>query len=78
MMQIEENHLFNAYIKALEDVREALGRENQEFYLTLLKTPIRDRYTLCVQAAISSTGDNRRKAVEVLSAASPILKGRLL
>lgn len=71
----EAEQAYNEYIDALEDVRRAAGIENEvEFYLGLLKTPIKERYTSLIKSALQQPSDQRKQMLTILSAAHATLK----
>jgi hypothetical protein len=74
---IEEDHAFNVYIQALERVRTAFGTEELPFYLNLLKTPIKNRYSSLLAQSLMAKGSDRNSILHVLSAANPVLTRRL-
>ncbi len=73
----DQTHLFNVYIDALEQIRSVLGTQEQEFYLDLLRTPIRDRNASLLKQALALEPDHRKQALTVLSSSNQKLKGQL-
>ena len=71
--EAERNHSFNRYIDALESIRTAFGLREEEFYLMLIRIPIRERYTSLTRRALQM-GENKSRCLFALSAAQIILK----
>jgi hypothetical protein len=67
-------HPFNHYIAALENIRGILRQDKEFFYLNLLRTPIRHRYSFLVQQCLQLQGTANREAIRILSASRPILE----
>ena len=71
----ESAYSFNKYIRAIELLRNALGREDeQEFYLTLLATEIKRRHNLIFSLGNRLPGLQRIAFMAVFSEANSILK----
>jgi len=70
----EEKHNYNKYIAALERVRAGLSLTEEEFYVNLLKTPIKDRFSYAI--SLGDRLENRERTVflYVLSETNSVLK----
>jgi hypothetical protein len=73
---IEEEHAFNIYIDALESIRGVLEIEAEPFYLSLLKTPIKNRYSSLIALSRSMETMKQYAALAVLSKSNVILTRR--
>lgn len=77
LLRLDTGHPFNRYIEALEQIRNALATEELPFYLKLLQTPIRERYSSLLQQAMQLSAPQRLQALTTLSSANQILtRGR--
>lgn len=73
---VEAHNCFNAYIDALEEVRQILHqRGGLPFYLRLLETPIADRPAMLMHQVLNDP--NRLSALKVVSKASAVLNNRI-
>lgn len=71
----EVDYLFNKYIKALEQLREATDtRATQEFYIDLLATKIKDRPGLILGRRFQLPPEERSSFVGLFSQANSVLK----
>ena len=73
---VEASHDYNRYVAALERLREALGHDEQAFYLRLLATPIRDRAALLVSLGRSNRPSDFRAYLDLFAPNNVILKTR--
>lgn len=72
---VEAAYSFNKYIRAIELLRNALGREDQqEFYLSLLATEIKQRHNLIFGLGNRLPGRQRSAFMAVFSEANSVLK----
>ena len=74
LLQLDTGHPFNRYIEALEQVRITLGTEEPLFYLELLRTPIKERYSFLLARALQLSAVRRVEAVRALSSANVVLQ----
>lgn len=75
--EVERTHLYNRYILALESVRLVLERDTMDFYLGLLRTPMRDRYSTLLQQGSGLEPDKRKGYIMALSVCKVVLERRL-
>jgi hypothetical protein len=75
--EIDRNHPFDRYIEALESIREAMHQPSDDFYIGLLQTEIKGRYSRFVGQCLRLQAEERRRVLEALSAAHPVLEGRI-
>jgi hypothetical protein len=75
--EVERNHLFNEYVDALERIRNGFGSESRDFYIDLLKTPIKQRYSSLQARAMLLQGDRRIDMVRLLAEANVVLTRRM-
>lgn len=71
---VEVPHLFNRHITALEQMRTALGLPLLEFYLALLRLPLRERPAYVFGLGNRLPAGQRIDFVRVYSAANAVLK----
>ena len=72
---VESAYSFNKYIRAIELLRNALGREDeQEFYIILLATEIKRRHNLIFSLGNRLPSPQRTVFMAVFSEANSILK----
>lgn len=77
-LNYEENSVLNPYIAAVEDVRVASGENDAKvFYIRLLRTPIKGRYSLLISDAMKGPHAAKAGALLALSKANSILSRRL-
>lgn len=79
----EATHLYNVYIRALEEIRLALEAEvgpddEQTFYIALLSTPLRDRPGYVLGLGYQRIALPRASFIRAFSAANAILTRRPL
>ena len=72
----EQEHAFNRYIAALENIRTALDQDAQTFYIYLLRTPIKDRHGMLLRQALAAQGEQRKALLEIISAARAVLEAK--
>lgn len=72
--KVEQEHPFNSYIEALENIRRAFGQATEAFYIALLQTPLRDRYSSLVAAALTLETGEHRRVLAVLAASRVVLE----
>ncbi len=72
--EAEAKHNYNKYIAALEQVRSHLSLPEGEFYLRLLRAPIKDRSSLMFGLGNQLPGQQRVAFVYAFSAANAVLK----
>jgi len=72
--EAEAKHNYNKYIAALEQVRPHLSLPEEEFYLRLLRTPIKVRFSLVFGLGNQLSGQQRIAFAHAFSAASAVLK----
>ena len=72
--EAEAKHNYNKYIAALERVRSHLSLPEEEFYGRLLRTPIKDRFSLVFSLGNQLPGRQRIAFAHAFSAASAVLK----
>jgi hypothetical protein len=70
----EDHHLFNRHIAALEQMRTALSLPLLDFYLDLLRRPLRDRPAYIFGLGNRLPAARRTAFVKVYSAANAVLK----
>lgn len=70
----DEGHPFTGYINALEQLRAAVRRDEREFYLDLLGTPIRDRPAVVLEWGRALSSAEFRRFVSVFSEVNAVLK----
>ena len=73
---IEEDHAYNKFIAALEQLRMTVGKDQEDFYILLLQTPIRDRPALMLNLGSHLQGSARRQFIVNFSAANAALRTR--
>lgn len=73
---IEKAHSFNRYIEALEDIRKAFQQSAEDFYLSLLRVPIKSRHGFLMQQALVVAGERRKMLLSVLSASRAVLEAK--
>lgn len=71
-------HPFNPYIQALESIRNVVvsndtSETHQDFYLDLLATPIRDRFSSALRRAFTLSGEEQIAFIATLSSANSVL-----
>ena len=71
----DADHAFNSYIAVLEEIRELRQQEKEEFYLLLLRTPLKERHALLVAEALKMPTETRKNLLISLSRARTILEG---
>jgi hypothetical protein len=72
---IEEGYPFNKYIRALEQLREAIdSRPTQDFYLDLLATEIKDRPGLILSRRFQLPPGEQATFVKLFSQTNSVLK----
>lgn len=74
---VDRNHPFDLFITPLEKIRVTMAREPDEFYLSMIRIPIRDRYARLVEMALRMYGSDRRNLLNTLSSVRHILEGKL-
>lgn len=74
---LEEQHLYNDYLTALSELQQISGQSEQQFYLSLLSTPIRDRPASVYALSRSLTGQVRTDFLRCFSRANSTLKGEI-
>lgn len=74
---LDAKHRYNGYIAALEALRTFVAAEPFDFYLSLLKRPIRDRpgYMLNLSKSLGSV--DRREYLRCFAASNTVLKEAL-
>jgi hypothetical protein len=71
----EEDHPFNHYLEALEKLRKKLELHELDFYLDLLRTPIRRRPAAVFELRSRLPHDQRREFLETFARAHTTLRG---
>ena len=74
--QAEANHRYNAYLRALETLRQSFNISPEQFYLALLSEPIKTRAAFVVGMARTLPPDKNVEFLRQFSAAFTILKER--
>jgi hypothetical protein len=77
-LEDEREHHYNPYIGALEQLRVLLNIPEAQFYLDLLRTPIRERPGYLLGLGRQLTGEARTEFLMAYSKANSVLKGFLL
>lgn len=73
-IEAERIHAYNHYIAALEQMRNFLQYEPQTFYITLLKTPIKDRAAVVFGMGNVLEPAQRTAFISVFSLANSVLR----
>lgn len=73
---VDEGHAYNNFIAALEQLRVRVGKTQEEFYLLLSHTPLRDRSALLLTLGSHLQGSERRQFIMEFSAANAALRTR--
>lgn len=76
-------HPFNTYLQALESIRLAVvpndtSETREAFYMDLLVTPIRDRFSSVLRRAFTLSGEEQIAFIATLSSANAILTRKAL
>ena len=71
---VEADHEYTEYVRALEEMREALGVEATGFYSRLLATPIRDRRQSVFEQGMALPTAKRRAFLGTYSSGDAVLK----
>ncbi len=74
---LEEQHLYNDYLNALSELQQISGQPEQQFYINLLGTPIRDRPASIYALSRPLTGQVRADFLRCFSRANSTLKGEI-
>ncbi len=74
---LEDQHLYNSYLSALSELQQVSGQPEQQFYLGLLGTSIRDRPASIYALSRTLSGQPRADFLLRFSRANSILKGEL-
>ena len=73
----EEQHLYNSYLDALAELQQISGQPEQNFYVHLLGTPIRDRPASVYVLSRQMTGPTRVDFLRRFPKANSILQGEI-
>lgn len=73
----EERHLYNGYLEALAELQKVVGQPEQQFYIDLLRNPIRDRSASVYAMSRHLTGQDYKDFILVFSKANSVLKGEI-
>lgn len=71
---VETSHEYEEYVRALEEMRKALGVEAIRFYSDLLATPIRDRRQSVFEQGMALPEVERRAFLSAYSSGDAVLK----
>ena len=74
LADLDAQHRYNVYIRALEAVRVSRGLPERQFYLALLATPLADRPIKMLMQARQLPAPQQRSALEVISVSNATLK----
>jgi hypothetical protein len=74
---LEEEHLYNSYLEALSELQKMSGQPEQQFYVNLLVTPIRDRPASIYAMSRRLTGQDYKDFMLVFSRTNSVLKGEI-
>ncbi len=74
---LEERHLYNGYLNALSELQKMSGQPEQQFYVDLLVTPIRDRPASVYATLRRLTGLDYKDFMLVFSRTNSVLKGEI-
>lgn len=73
--QSDEAHIYNPYLEALERLRAFLGLAEEQFYIDLLRTPIRERPGSIYEAGRHLPAPRWKAFVGIYSRANSVLNG---
>jgi len=74
---LEERHLYNGYLEALAELQRISGQPEQQFYVDLLGTPIRDRSASVYAISRRLTEQDYKDFMLVFSRTNSVLKGEI-
>jgi len=75
LTDVESHHEYNRYIGALETLRPVLNEPEEQFYLNLLVTPLKDRPSFIIQAGRSLSANAFRDFQRQFAISFRVLKG---
>ena len=71
----DERHLYNRYLMALEEMQQATGIPERQFYVDLLAAPIKDRAMAIYALSSRMPREQRQAFLQVFSKVNSVLKG---